>query len=186
QMFYGCSNKLFMVFQLDLCSAQIERERERERERELTLFERLETHGIPIGNLTSQIFANIYLNELDRFVKHKLKEKYYLRYCDDFVILSGSQQHLEKLIEILREFLDSTLKLDLHEHKIIIRKLRQGIDFLGYVVLPNHIILRTKTKKRMLKRVNYINLASYFGLLKHCEGYELHKKLLQKVKNSEN
>jgi hypothetical protein len=139
--------------------------------------------GIPIGNLTSQIFANIYMNELDQFVKHELREKYYIRYCDDFVILANSREHLEELIPVLSQFLDEKLKLRLHERKIIIRKLRQGIDFLGYVVLPHHIMLRTKTKKRMFRKVNQINLPSYLGLLEHCKGYKLHQKLLETIQD---
>ena len=87
--------------------------------------------GIPLGNLTSQVFANIYLNELDQFVKHHLRVKFYLRYADDFVILSGDNQSLERLVVTVSNFLRSYLKLELHPEKIIIRKLDWGIDFLG-------------------------------------------------------
>jgi len=137
--------------------------------------------GIPIGNLTSQLFANIYLNELDKFVKHELKAKYYVRYCDDFVILSQTSADLEDSIPKIQDFLDSKLKLRLHENKITIRKLRQGIDFLGYVTLPNCIVLRTKTRKRMIRKVNSKNLSSYLGLLKHCKGYELSNLVRNKI-----
>lgn len=131
--------------------------------------------GVPIGNLTSQLFANVYLDELDQFVKHVLKVKYYLRYCDDFVILSDNIAYLESICRVIERFLQEELKLSFHEDKVTIRKLNQGIDFLGYVVLPYHTVLRTKTKKRMLKRVNEINSSSYLGLLKHCNGYKLEK-----------
>ncbi len=137
----------------------------RERERE--------TSGLPIGNLTSQLFANIYLSELDQFAKHILRIKSYLRYADDFIFLSRDRNELEELIPKIAVFLKNKLKLKLHPNKIIIRKLRQGIDFLGYVVLPHYRILRTKTKKRMLKKINNQNSASYLGLLKHCCGYKL-------------
>jgi hypothetical protein len=147
--------------------------RERERERETTAF----SCGIPIGNLTSQLFANVYLNEFDQFVKHKLRIKFYLRYCDDFVILSDNRDELEKLISLTAEFLENKLKLRLHPNKIIIRKLKEGIDFLGYVVLPHYKVLRTKTKKRMLKKINDINKTSYFGLIKHCNSYGLRIEL---------
>lgn len=132
---------------------------------------------MPIGNLTSQIFANIYLNELDRFVKHKIRQKYYLRYCDDFLILSSDQLKLGKIVLEIKRFLKNRLRLSLHKNKIEIRKLRQGIDFLGYVVLPGCVVLKTKTKKRMLIKVNTQNLSSYLGLLKHCKGYELERKI---------
>jgi hypothetical protein len=133
--------------------------------------------GIPLGNITSQIFANIYLNEFDKFVKHNLKIKYYIRYCDDFVILSTDKAYLQNLISVINNFLENNLKLYLHPHKIIIRKYRQGIDFLGYVVFPYHRILRVKTKKRMLKKINSKNMQSYFGVLKHCSSYKLRRKI---------
>ncbi len=140
--------------------------------------------GMPIGNLTSQLFANIYLHELDRFVKHDLKEQYYIRYCDDFTILSDDKDYLESLSLKIDSFLQQELKLSLHEDKNTIRTLGQGIDFLGYVVLPHHTVLRTKTKRRMLQRVNENNKSSYLGLLKHCDGYELEKKIEEIVPKS--
>ncbi|HEX8974136.1 MAG TPA: reverse transcriptase domain-containing protein [Patescibacteria group bacterium] len=149
--------------------------------------------GLPLGNVTSQLFANIYLNELDQFIKHVLKEKFYLRYCDDFILLSENREHLENLINSIDEFLNSKLKLHLHPNKIIIRKRRQGIDFLGYVTLQNHRVLRTKTKRRVLKKIKnkHIELLkgniseesfnqswqSYFGILKHCKGYKIQKEI---------
>ena len=132
---------------------------------------------MPIGNLTSQLFANIYLNEFDRFVKHKLQAKHYLRYCDDFMILDSDKNRLEKIIPQISNFLQLNLKLSLHPNKIIIRKLRQGIDFLGHVVLPHYRVLRTKTKRRMLKKINKNNLSSYLGLLSHCHSYRLRQKI---------
>lgn len=153
--------------------------------------------GIPLGNVTSQLFANIYLNELDQFIKHNLKEKYYLRYCDDFVILGENKDYLIDLISLINNFLKHKLKLILHSDKIIIRKYYQGIDFLGYVVLPNYRVLRTKTKRRILKKiknktVDFKNglipektfnqsLQSYFGILKHCKGYKIKKKISELI-----
>ena len=151
--------------------------RERERERE-------STSGLPIGNLTSQLFANIYLNELDHFIKHRLRIKYYLRYCDDFVILDNNRSNLESLIGQIQFFLECQLSLKLHPRKIIIRKLDQGIDFLGYVVLPHYRALRTRTKRRMLKRFNQNNAPSYLGLLKHCNYYKLKRALGANMENS--
>lgn len=143
--------------------------------------------GLPLGNITSQLFANIYLNELDRFIKHELKVKYYIRYCDDFVILSISKSYLENLIPRIRNFLKDNLELFLHPNKITIRKYSQGIDFLGYVSFPHYKILRTKTKKRMLKKIKCgvadcekgaitmellsQTIQSYFGVLSHCDSY---------------
>ena len=127
------------------------------------------------------MFANIYLNEFDQFLKHKFKIKYYLRYCDDFIVLDNEPKYLEKLISQINNFLQNNLKLSLHQEKINIKKLKQGIDFLGYIVLPHYRVLRTKTKKRMFQRINQKNLTSYLGLLKHCHSYKLRRKLLTKL-----
>ncbi len=134
--------------------------------------------GLPLGNLTSQLFANIYLHEFDFFVKHLLKEKWYLRYCDDFIILSCLRQHLLNLIFTVKTFLDKQLKLSIHPDKISIRSWHQGIDFVGYVNLPYCIVLRTKTKRRIIKKVNVSNLSSYLGHCQHANTFRL-KQLLQ-------
>lgn len=141
--------------------------------------------GIPIGNLTSQIFANIYLHELDKFIKQDLKIKYYIRYADDFVIVSSDEKYLKSLIYKIDNFLHDNLKLVLHEDKVIIGKLRRGIDFLGYIVLPHYILPRTKTKRRMFKKlqekINSENfnqsLQSYLGYLKHASSFNLRQCL---------
>lgn len=101
--------------------------------------------GLPLGNITSQLFANIYLNELDQFIKHTLRVKYYIRYCDDFVILNVDKKYLENLIPKIAEFLENNLKLSLHPNKIFIRKLKLGMDFLGWVNFFGYRILRNKT-----------------------------------------
>lgn len=149
--------------------------------------------GIPLGNLTSQLFSNIYLNSLDQFIKRELKSKCYIRYADDFVILSCDKTHLENLIPKIKKFLSLILKLKLHPDKVVLCKWNQGIDFLGYVIFPHHIILRTKTKKRMMRKIEYnyqllrkglINetdynqsLQSYLGLLRHCRGKTIQKQI---------
>lgn len=145
--------------------------------------------GMPLGNLTSQVFANIYLNELDQFVKHKLKAKYYIRYADDFILLANDKKVLQRLIEILKQFLENKLKLELHPNKINIRRLDNGINFLGYIVLPHYILPRTKTKRRIFKKLkekigleNFNqSLQSYLGYLKHADTYKLISKLKNEV-----
>ena len=136
---------------------------------------------MPIGNLTSQIFANIFLNQLDQFIKHKLKIKYYLRYCDDFVILDKNRENLFYFLNEISDFLRRELELSLHQEKVKIRKLRQGIDFCGYIVLPGHRILRVKTKERMLKKTNEKNLSSYLGLISHCNSYRLRDETIKQI-----
>ena len=139
-------------------------------------------NGLPLGNLTSQLFANIYLNELDQFVKHKLKVKHYIRYADDFVILSEDKKYLENSILIMQDFLQDKLKLDMHPDKVFIKTIYSGIDFLGWVNFKDHRVLRTKTKRRILKkiennpRVEMIN--SYLGLLKHGNSAKIIKRLI--------
>jgi len=118
------------------------------------------------------------MNELDQFIKHKLKVKYYFRYTDDFIILHKNEDYLKELLLTIKSFLKEKLKLKLHPSKVFIRKLSQGIDFLGYVVLPYHKVLRTKTKRRMFKRINSKNLQSYLGILKHCNGYKIKKRII--------
>jgi len=143
--------------------------------------------GIPLGNLTSQIFANIYMNELDQFIKHTLKVKYYIRYADDFLILSKNRDELCEYINILVYYLKIRLKLKLHPKKIIIRKFDWGIDFLGYIVLPHYILPRTKTKRRIFKKVKEkINsenfdqsVQSYLGYLYHANSF----KVIESLKN---
>ncbi len=155
-----------------------------------TLFYR---KGLPIGNLTSQLFANIYLNEFDQFVKHKLKIKHYIRYTDDFAIVAEAKSYLESLIAPIRSFLSDKLTLELHPKKITIRKFHQGIDFLGYILLPHYRLLRTKTRQRIFrkleKRVREYkseiisgktlnqSLQSYLGVLSHANTHKLGQEL---------
>jgi retron-type reverse transcriptase len=133
--------------------------------------------GLPLGNLTSQLLVNIYMNEFDQYVKHVLKEKYYIRYADDFVFLSRDKKHLENLIPILSEYLENTLKLSLHPDKVYKKTFASGVDFLGWVHFPTHRVLRGATKRRMLKKLaqdpSKETVVSYKGMLSHGNGYKL-------------
>ncbi len=138
--------------------------------------------GIPLGNLTSQLFANVYMNELDQFVKHDLRMKYYVRYADDFVFLSHDRSELSDCLSRVTAFLSGSLALDLHPEKVFIKTLSSGVDFLGWVHFPRHQVPRTKTTRRILKRVarNPKNetLQSYLGLLNHGNAFKLREKLI--------
>ena len=138
--------------------------------------------GLPLGNLTSQLFVNVYMNEFDQFVKHKLKIKYYIRYADDFVLFSENYDWLKAQIIFIKGFLDNELKLTLHPDKIFLKTLYSGLDFLGWVNFSKYRVLRTATKRRVLKRarINLKNdsLSSYLGLLKGGNSYNLTKRLL--------
>lgn len=137
--------------------------------------------GLPLGNLTSQLFCNIYMNEFDQFVKHKLCAKYYVRYADDFVLLAADRKWLYQQIPKIAEFLDNKLKLSLHPDKVFIKTLASGVDFLGWVHFPHHRVLRTTTKKRMMRRIREHptdeTLQSYLGLLKHGSAQQLSEEL---------
>lgn len=137
--------------------------------------------GLPLGNLTSQLFVNVYMNEFDQFAKHTLKAKYYIRYADDFVILQENRTGLEELIPSISDFLYDTLRLKLHPDKIFIKALASGVDFLGWVHFPDHRVLRTATKRRMIKRVRTnptsATINSYLGLLGHGNCHTLRKDI---------
>lgn len=110
--------------------------------------------GIPVGNLPSQLYGNIYLNELDHFVKEELHMKYYVRYMDDFVILHHNKVHLHDAWRHIAEFLADRLELELN-HKTAVFPVSQGIDFLGYRIWAYRKILRkayVKRIKRMMRR----------------------------------
>lgn len=111
--------------------------------------------GLPIGNLTSQLFANVYLNELDQFVKHGLKMKWYGRYMDDFVIIHQDKEKLKQVRDSIGEFVESHLKLKLHPQKIIIQRVSHGLPFVGYRIFHNHIKVHPKTLSRFCKRLRY-------------------------------
>jgi len=136
--------------------------------------------GLPLGNLTSQLLVNVYMNEFDQFIKRDLKIKYYVRYADDFVFLSESKDRLMALRPQLDEFLSEHLKLSMHPRKVFLKTLASGVDFLGWVNFMNHRVLRTTTKKRMLKRIEKNNKpatrVAYLALLKQGNAYKLSKR----------
>lgn len=155
--------------------------------------------GMPLGNLTSQLFANIYLDPFDHFVKETLCAPIYLRYCDDFMLVHTSREWLVDRLGAIQNYLQTNLKLKLHPNKITIRPFHWGVDWLGYVLFPHCIILRHKTRKRMWKKVgqkvnDYLHgqceyesvhsvLMSYKGILDHsCNGDD-RKGLLQLLRS---
>lgn len=146
----------------------------------ISSFETKPNIGLPLGNLTSQLLVNIYMNEFDQFVKHTLKAKHYIRYADDFVILSENKEWLEEQIPPIQDFLIKRLKLTLHPDKIFIKTLASGVDFLGWVHFTDHRVLRATTKRRMLNKV-CVNprpetVSSYLGLLGHGNTYKIRQR----------
>jgi RNA-directed DNA polymerase len=141
--------------------------------------------GLPLGNLTSQLLANIYMNEFDQFVKRNLKIKYYARYADDFIFLSEDRKKLLVIFLRIDKFLINALKLSLHPDKCFIKTIASGVDFLGWVNFSNYRVLRTSTKRRMLKRIENSptleTVTSYLGMLKHGNTFHLSEKINSKI-----
>ena len=136
--------------------------------------------GLPLGNLTSQLLVNIYMNEFDQYIKYELKVKYYIRYADDFVVFGSDRRHLTLIIKEINMFLNKELKLSLHPDKVSIKTFASGIDFLGWIHFPDHRVLRTTTERRMLKNLaqnlSAESRASYLGLLKHGNTHKMRVK----------
>lgn len=133
--------------------------------------------GLPLGNLTSQMLVNLYMNEFDQYAKNVLKAKYYIRYADDFVFLSDDKEWLETILPKIDTFLKDRLALSLHPDKVYIKTFSSGIDFLGWIHFPNHRILRTSSKHRMIRNLkknrDKTRLTSYQGLLSHGDTFDL-------------
>ena len=159
--------------------------------------------GLPIGNLTSQIFANFYLNDFDHFIKHDLNIRYYGRYVDDFVIVHNDKSFLlNEAVPRIKEFLLEKLHLRLHPQKIFLQYYSKGVKFIGAVVLPNRIYIANRTKGNFYKSIREHNLLvshrkpfdleirhfqasinSYLGIMKHCCSYRIRKNMLRRVVN---
>lgn len=149
-------------------------------------FHKIPGRGLPLGNITSQLFANIYLNELDKFVKRELRITGYYRYGDDFIVLSNDLDYLLGILAQIRKFLSENLKLKLHPQKVKILTYRKGVDFLGYIQFPNFRLLRNKTRRRILNKLKgkandpkfKDTLASYMGVAKHCRNHRLKRQII--------
>ena len=151
--------------------------------------------GLPIGNLTSQILANVYYNEADQFIKHKLKVRHYYRYMDDSIILLKDKEELKKIRKEIEQFIDEKLQLKFNS-KTNIFKSKQGVNFCGYKINEYRMKLREKGKKRLKKKVGYLKsqikrgnmnsteakkyLCGYFGYMKYANVYNLRNKIFEK------
>ena len=150
--------------------------------------------GLPIGNYTSQLFANVYLNELDQYIKHKLKCKYYFRYMDDGVILIKTKEEAKEILKKIKTFLEEKLKLELNS-KTQIFKNKQGVNFCGYKINEYRLKIRDKGKRKLKKKIKELKykivqgeitskeakkyLAGHMGYIKIANTYNLEKKLFE-------
>ncbi len=155
---------------------------------------------MPLGNLTSQFFANVYLNELDQFVKHQLKVKYYIRYVDDFVILHSDKNKLMKYHKEINEFLKDKLAIRLHPHKSKMSYLGDRLTFLGFRIFYYHKLLKKPNLRKMKSRFKalkeqydqnkidydyvYDILEGWVAYAKNANVYKLRRKLAEEIKMS--
>jgi len=164
-----------------------------------SLFYSGKNKGLPIGNLTSQLFGNLYLNDFDYFVKHRLGCNYYARYVDDIAIVHSDKNYLKSIIPVLKKYLQKELFLELHPKKIYFQHFSKGVSFLGTIIKPHRIYIRNQVKGNFYRKIRYWNnflkenqynltaknikefLAStnsYLGTMKHYNTYKLRKKIL--------
>ena len=148
--------------------------------------------GIPIGNYTSQYFANVYLNKFDHWIKHDLGIDYYIRYADDGVILSGSKKKLHGIKDAIEKYLGENLELSLNPKTQVYPVDDRGIDFLGYRTFRDYTLLRKSSAKKFKRKVKTIknhwkkipaqhiisSIMSFVGWIQHCDGYNLVKSYL--------
>ena len=134
--------------------------------------------GIPLGNVTSQIFANIYLNSLDQYAKKELRCRLYVRYNDDIALIFQNNKGIVDIRDKIILFAKEKLFLEIPLNKTSIRKIGWGIDFLGFTILPEAILLRDKTKHKIYSNINNKNIHSYLAILKHCNSFNLKTKIL--------
>lgn len=147
-----------------------------------SLFYTRENTGLPIGNLSSQFFGNIYLNELDQYAKHNLKCNYYIRYADDIIILNQNVTLLNETYKKMQMFVSDNLSINFHPNKTKINLIQNGIDFIGYISRPYSKYLRKRnvysmyerTKIRINNNENHLETVnSYFGMLRHCNSFKI-------------
>ncbi len=143
--------------------------------------------GLPIGNLTSQLFGNLYLNQFDHFVKKQLKCVCYGRYVDDMFFMHQDKEYLIKLIPLIENYLNKHLKLKLHPKKIYIQEINKGLPFLGVIIKPHRIYVNKRLVKNFRNKIKAVNenklnnpsfFNSYLGLMKHYNSYNLRKRIL--------
>jgi retron-type reverse transcriptase len=160
------------------------------------LFSQLRRKGIPIGNLTSQFFANIYLNDMDHFIKEDLHCRFYIRYCDDFVILDNEKSRLHEIKTAISTFLEGE-RLRLHPKKCLVFPTRLGTEFLGYRIFPTHKRLRKANIRRFNKRLKQLqeqysryeidlkevnqSIVSWVGHASHADTHNLRRQILMRA-----
>lgn len=164
-----------------------------------SLFHAATNCGLPIGNLTSQLFGNVYLNGFDHWIKKEFKIKYYGRYVDDLIIIHQNKKYLLDLIPKINNYLDSNLSLKLHPHKIYIQHFSKGVNYLGAIIKPHRIYSGRRVRGNFYQAIqkhnqvirdhrpnpkemqNYLSsMNSYLGILRHSKSYQFTRKVIKK------
>jgi hypothetical protein len=162
-----------------------------------SLFHAQPNCGLPIGNLTSQLFGNVYLNEFDHFVKRDLRIRYYGRYVDDFILIHRDMGYLKSLIPAIKTYLAEQLELRLHPRKVYLQHYSKGVKYLGAVIKPHRIYIANRTKGNFYEAIQRQNrvardhkpsqeererflsgMNSYLGIMKHYKTYKTRKAML--------
>lgn len=158
-----------------------------------SLFYVTEGCGLPIGNLTSQLFSNVYLNKLDQFVKRELKCKHYGRYVDDFYLVSCDKDFLRSAAKSIEQFLAEELFLNINQGKTIISNVKHGVNFLGSFIKEGRTYISNESLNRIKNRLNWVDyndwslenteavLNSYLGIFSHYNSYNIRKELFDKL-----
>ena len=164
-----------------------------------SLFRAGKDKGFPIGNLTSQLFGNVYMNDFDHFVKGRLGIKYYGRYVDDFVMVDRNKEYLKAIVPVIKDYLEKRLCLRIHPDKIYLQHFSKGVKFLGAVIKPYRMYVGSRAKGNFYQKIRYWNdflkrrrrlskeelkaflssMNSYLGHMKNYQTYKLRKKMLR-------
>jgi retron-type reverse transcriptase len=149
--------------------------------------------GLPIGNLSSQFFANVYLDPLDQFAKHQLKARQFVRYVDDVVMLGHDSAALYDAAHYMNDFIGASLGLHLHPNKTEINRIERGINFLGYIVRPHARYVRRSTLDNAHKKIHdpaldagqmQATANSYFGLMRHANAWRERKRFANALRQT--
>ena len=148
-------------------------------------------YGLPIGNLTSQLFSNVFLNQLDHFVKRTLRCKHYGRYVDDFFLVSTDRNELHRWAKEIDRFLSDELHISINKGKTQVCDVRHGVEFLGAYIKPWRIYISNQSLRRMHRQIPSLvkktpeqqmqSVNSFLGILGHYNSYRERKKLVQQV-----
>lgn len=185
------SKEIIMLNPTENCIMKSSNKRWRDLEK--SLFYTSENCGLPIGNLTSQLFSNIYMNVFDQYVKRELKCKHYGRYVDDFYIIMQDKERLVQIIGEVKTFLKERLHLDIQNKKTHIVNVKYGVEFLGGFVKPHRNYISNKTLKRLRKRISNVDrygtsknmenmINSYLGTFSHYKSFNIRKSTMEKAK----